>query len=68
METTTNRKDFMTWNMTCYECGCKFTAYSWNYNDPPVDYCCSDECYQEYETIHNKRDRRINYLLDEREV
>ena len=66
MERTTDRKNpikSVVWKFKCYQCECDFTTYSWDYGDPPCEYCCSQECYEEYESIENKRDRIINNLL-----
>lgn len=65
MERKTDKQDFITWELECYECGDKFEAYSWRYDDPPIEFCCSQECYYKYETIESKRDRKLKRILNE---
>ena len=31
----------------------------------PYDFCCSMKCYNEYHTIENIRDRKLQNLLDQ---
>lgn len=64
METTTNRKDFVTWNITCYQCKEEYENYSWSCDDIPMPFC-SEECHVEYYSIENRRDRKIKIVLNE---
>jgi hypothetical protein len=68
MERTTDRKNHITpvvWKLKCYQCDCDFNSYSWNYDDPPMEWCCSEECYKEYDSKENRRDRKIKSILNE---
>lgn len=72
METTTNRKRFINpWYHNCYNCNQEYCTRerdnSRSYDNIPSGFCC-EKCYMEYNNIENKRDRKINSLLNEREV
>ncbi len=62
METTTNREDYITWEMVCIQCNLEYQNYSWTYNDIPYPFCC-DECSEEYYSTENIRDRKLKNIL-----
>ena len=48
----------------CQTCNEQFdTIYVVN-DGQPYDFCCSFDCYEEYHTIENIRDRKLQNLLN----
>ena len=44
-------------------CNCEDIFGTYSNNGMPLDYCCSQECYEEYYSKENIRNRKINYIL-----
>lgn len=60
---TTLESGALQWEMPCSECDDYFITYSWGYDDLPIEFCCSEECYETYESVESKRDRRLKLIL-----
>lgn len=50
--------------LTCQQCNDKFVSIIW-VDVGPQEFCCSDECYEDYYSKVEIRDRRLKLILNE---
>jgi len=49
----------------CPFCDEKFITYQWICDGTTTEYCCGEDCYNEYHSKEKRRERKLNKLLNE---
>ena len=47
----------------CPYCNEKFITYQWIHDGSTTDFCCGEDCYKDYHSIENKRERKLKEIL-----
>jgi len=49
--------------LDCSYCGEKFTTTMWTFDCMPHEFCCGEDCYNDYYSVQKIRDRKLQSIL-----
>jgi len=50
--------------LECPYCGENYTTTMWTYDCMPYEFCCREDCYDDYHSVQKVRERKLQSILE----